>query len=190
MNDFDTSNHRAIVEEFIKRWTGSQIKDSTKAVKDVMCELCARYIPRGREYCGTLIKDGKKYHEWLLDVLWYVKTKKEERGVFLGLESEWQDDVHEVASDFCKLLALKAPVKILLFQSGDKSKVEIGKHLKELNRIGKTWRQHSRGDLIYAINFHDGRHESYFYGVKKAGINSSFSLKSVPDLSGVDRLSA
>ena len=189
MDELDTSKHREIVKDFIDGWTRSD-KNPTVAVKEVMRDLLERYKPgSGHEFCGTLCEDGKKYHEWLLDVVWYLKTEEEEIGVFLGLESEWCDRVNEVASDFCKLLALKAPLKILLFESGKKSTVKVETHLEELNRVGKTWRQHSKGDLLYAINFHDSRHETYFYEIEKDGSNPSFKFEIISDLSGEDQLS-
>ena len=185
MNDLDMSEHRAIVKALIDGWTSYPIDDSTKAVKDVMHKLCRKYLGKlGAEYYGTLQSDdGKKYHEWLLDVVWYLKTKKEERGMFLGLESEWCDKVNEVASDFCKLLAVKAPLKIIVFEAGTATRYKAKDHIKELNRIGRTWRQHSKGDLLYAINFHDSRCETYFYEIEKDGSNPSFKLEIISDLS-------
>ena len=83
--------------------------------------------------------------------------------MLLGLESEWLDNVGEVCSDFEKVLAVKTPIKIVLFGAGNGTRHSEREHIEELNKFSRQWCQHSRGDVFYAINFHDGRHDSFFY---------------------------
>ena len=153
----------------------------TEAVKSTMYQLWGKYLPGYKEeFCGFSLK--RATHEWLLDVMWYPKDDSTE-GVLLGLESEWLDSLKECRSDFCKLLAVKAPLKIFLFEAG---KFKEEDHIQSLNVVCRKWQQHIKGDLIYAINFSDGRHTTYFYEVLKDGPIAEFQFQKIANLSGTD----
>ena len=53
-------------------------------------------------------------HEFLLDlVIW---DRQDGEGASLALESEWSQNIEEVATDFRKLLVIKAPLKLMIFR--------------------------------------------------------------------------
>jgi hypothetical protein len=52
-------------------------------------------------------------HEFLLDlVMW---DRRDGEGLSLAVESEWSQNIEEVAADFWKLLVVKAPIKLMIF---------------------------------------------------------------------------
>lgn len=185
------TRHRDIVRDLIERLPrsaeNSGLKDWTSAMKSTMHDLCRQYLGScGNEFWGTHHLCGTGGHrEWLLDVAWYVQDDYEE-GVLLGLESEWADDLKEVRFDFSKLLSIKAPIKLLLFEAGKNSKRTSAEQINDLNELCRIWPQHSLGDLLYAINFHDGEHETHFYEVRRAGAIPDFEFRRLAELSGKD----
>jgi hypothetical protein len=58
-------------------------------------------------------------HEFLLDIV--VWDRSDGEGVTLAVESEWIQNVEAVAEDFWKLLVMKAPLKLMIFASPEKS---------------------------------------------------------------------
>ena len=57
-------------------------------------------------------------HEFLLDlVIW---DRQDGVGVSLAVESEWLQSIEEVATDFRKLLVVKAPLKLMIFACNSK----------------------------------------------------------------------
>jgi hypothetical protein len=57
-------------------------------------------------------------HEFLLDlVIW---DRQDGEGVSLAVESEWSQNIEEVAADFWKLLVVKAPIKLMIFACNSK----------------------------------------------------------------------
>lgn len=163
-----TGRHREIINDLIGKLLKVDIDARrplwTEAVKKIMQDLCAnKYMKSiGMEYCATCTVKKIRYHEWLLDVVWYLNTEEEE-AIVLALESEWDNKIGCVRDDFAKLLAVKAPIKILLFEAGKKSRNTAEAHMRSLTQVSRKWRQHSEGDMIYVINFRDGGYEAHFY---------------------------
>lgn len=186
--------HRDIVRDLVDRLPinadGSGKKDWTPAVKYMMHELCLQYLGSCQtEFWGT---HGDcvhgKHREWMVDVAWYVqgRSQEEPEGILLALESEWADSIDEVLFDFSKVLSMKAPIKLLLFEAGKFSKRTAVDQVNSLNFLCRRWQQHTRGDALYAINFHDGEHETYFGEVSRDGANPDFTFCRLPELTGRD----
>jgi hypothetical protein len=65
-------------------------------------------------YC----KHVDKCHEWLLDAIWWRKESDEaQTGIALAVECEW--DYRDLMWDFQKLLCIKAPVKLFIYDGGN-----------------------------------------------------------------------
>jgi hypothetical protein len=148
-----TAQHLSIVREMLIQLPQNAgiagRKGWTPAVKRTMHDLCIKYVGScGREFWGTHpCESGQQHYEWLLDAAWYIQSSQNEE-ILLGLESEWDDSLTEVQSDFAKLLTVKAPVKILLFEAGAHSGHTESEQISSLQALCRKWNQHSRGDFI------------------------------------------
>ncbi len=156
------TRHREIVADLIDQVpmvaAGDGYRAWTLAVKQVM-ERIARNESVQLEFYGTLDVDELKHREWLIDAVWYFRSSDGKgKALLLALESEWSESPSEVVNDFCKLLAVKALIKIMLFEGNH----ETEKYIELLGNVGSGWLQHDEGDLIYVINFREGRHEPGF----------------------------
>jgi hypothetical protein len=150
--------HRRIIEQIIERLPTTAetytCRAWTKALKLLMRKLCEEHLGKeGWEFCGSLVEKDRTWREWLVDVAWY-RTTTDEECILLALESEWAQSLDEIGSDFCKLLATKAPLKIFLFES---QKHAIGR----LQQIVNKWQQHTPGDVIYALDFSHAQHKTW-----------------------------
>lgn len=189
-----SARHRDVVRDLVNRLPrnaeSSGKKDWTLAVKRTMHELCLQYLGScADEFWGTHgdCPHGL-HHEWLLDVAWYVRGKSEDEpeGILLALESEWANDIGAVLFDFSKILSMKAPIKLLLFENGKNGRGTDSDQIEQLNLLCRRWQQHSRGDALYAINFHDGEHETYFGEAVQDGVIPDFAFRLLPELTGRD----
>ncbi len=193
------ARHFDIVNALVKRLpkaggVGTSLPTWTQAVKTVMEALANEFSNDENlqqiEFYGTRMS-GAPTHEWLIDVVWYhriygpeadPKTKTSQaESILLALESEWKQAADEVVNDFIKLLAVKAPIKIMLFERRKAEDVWAA-----LNSIGQKWTQHCPGDVIYAINFHDGKHATRVCDFTDS--EETFELKEVTELTGDDEL--
>ena len=157
----------------------------TLAVKQVM-ERIARNESVQLEFYGTLDVDELKHREWLIDAVWYFRSSDGKgEALLLALESEWSESPSEVVNDFCKLLAVKAPIKIMLFEGNH----ETEKYIEPLGNVGSGWLQHDEGDLIYVINFREGRHKTWFYKVESSNPSDDFRFQVIDKLTGQDKSS-
>jgi hypothetical protein len=175
--------HQRIIEQLIERLPITAEKYScgawTKAVKLVMRKLCEEHLGKeGWEFCGSLVEEDRTWHEWLLDVAWYRKTPDEE-GILLALESEWAPSLEEIGSDFCKLLATKAPLKIFLFEAQKQG-------INRLQQMVNKWQQHTQGDVIYAIDFSRGQHKTWICMIDFE-VSQKPTFKPIEALCGLDR---
>lgn len=187
------AQHRKIVTELIDRLpyeavSGSN-KDWTHAAMRVMHDLCQQYIgPCRKHFYGVHRCEIENHQEWLLDVLWWFQSDTEQ-GVLLGLESEWADSTGEVCSDFSKVLAVKAPIKIILYYEGTRKRpARSQSRIEGLTSLCRQWRQHSAGDVLYAINFHEGEHETYWHSIARDGAAPDFAFGKIPELTDRDHL--
>ena len=180
------TRHREIVADLIDQVPIVAADDGHKAwtlaVKQVMQRI-AKTESAQLEFYGTLHGDESKHREWLIDAIWYFRSSDGKgEALLLALESEWNRSQSEVVNDFCKLLAVKAPIKIMLFEGN----LEAGKYIELLENAGRIWLQHERGDLIYAINFREGNHKTWFCEVESSGRIEDFKLQAIDKLTGPD----
>lgn len=185
------SQHGEIVRDLVQTLPGkaksSGNRDWTLAVKQTSHDLCLKYLDSCKsEFWGTYRSCTKYQHtEWLLDAAWYVQEDTEE-GLVLAVESEWADDNEEVRFDFSKLLTVKAPIKILIFQAGENSRNDRSKQISYLEELCCRWSQHTAGDKLYLLNFYDGKHEVHFAEVATSGSIPDFEFKLLGDLKAQD----
>lgn len=99
----------------------------TNAVKKVIGELGKKH--KYRVCCSGLGEDYDS--EWLYDLVWY-KYEKSGRlhSAPVVLESEWNRSHAEIMYDFQKLLVSSSPVKVMVFQSDEKSYDWLFKEIK------------------------------------------------------------
>ena len=91
----------------------AQSKLWTKALKECLRSLLES---EGTNVTQVLYSDrANDTHEFLLDVVVWDRTNSE--GVILAVESEWLQNVDDLAEDFWKLLVVKAPIKLMIFAS-------------------------------------------------------------------------
>lgn len=164
------------VPEEAKRLGNGNDRTWTKAAKNVLCSAAGQL-----EFYAAVTFKGKRYHEWLLDAIWFGPNGD----VLLAVESEWGRTPQAVLDDFAKLMCTKAPLKLMLFQvpknRGDEIASRIG---DKLNEYG----QNVPGEHYLLINFANGEHQCWELelhsngGPKKPGVR----LRSVPSLSGPD----
>jgi hypothetical protein len=95
-------------------------------------------------------------HEWLLDVLWWRHTRRQRTGIFLGVECQW--DCKDLMWDFQKLLSLKAPLKLFIYDGGD-----APNHWLSLRQQFKqemlAYHRHGAGETYLFVSF--GRTSEY-----------------------------
>jgi hypothetical protein len=82
---------------------------------------------------------------WLLDLVWMVKERRE---IVLAVESEWGDS-SEVEYDFNKLMSIKAPKKLLLFNTQDQKHAD--EVLKLIEESMTAYPYHLAGEEYMAL---------------------------------------
>jgi hypothetical protein len=91
-------------------------------------------------------------HEFLLDlVIW---DREDGEGVSLALESEWEQNIEEVATDFRKLLVVKAPLKIMIFACNPKPRKFSQKAVwDKLCECLLLFRDHIKGETYVFMDY-------------------------------------
>lgn len=96
----------AVVANFL---SGAPKSAQTSSIKHALEKL-------GKSLGFTVFSTDRKHqhdnHEWLLDLSWWEPG----RGTVLACECEW-GNAGEIVHDFEKLLAIKAPLKLMIFCS-------------------------------------------------------------------------
>ena len=168
-----------------KCWTIA-VKDAFHAVKrkPVYGTIGAKTI----DYYATRAGNGKEKRgrEWLLDVVLYV----EDKGALVAVESEWGSSVDGIKFDFMRLLSFKAPLKILIIDTGRRG---IDAVKNRIEGYARGFEQHQPGEVYYLIDYHEGRdkgqHDVYRYETGRAcasGRAAKFTFKKIPGLCGDD----
>lgn len=107
-------------------------------------------------YC----KHVEKAHEWLLDVVWWKTLKEPSIGVAFAAECEW--DYTDLMWDFQKLLCIKAPVKMFIFDGGnsptDGFKTVRSLRMSVFDQIKSemlAYKHHVKGETYLFVSFGD-----------------------------------
>ena len=155
----------------------------TMSLKRVMKNLAAdKRFGDGVRYYGHCVDDDPDDHEWLLDVIWF----RADDGVLLALESEWERRTTGfVRDDFQKLLATKAPIKLMLFDSGGKEK-NRSDFIADMQTCAWRFTQHLKHELYYIIDFSAGAHHVWWFQPSVDGADKTLTFTPRPDLSGPD----
>ena len=124
----------------------------TRAVKSVLFEKRKGHVEA--DFYGTHAHEEKKYHEWLLDAVLYL----ENRGVWVAVESEFEQNEKGREYDFRKLLSIKAPLKIFVIDSAKKPSTDS---LRALELIASRFQQHLPSEVYYVLDYHRGRVDVY-----------------------------
>lgn len=91
-------------------------------------------------------------HEFMLDVVVWDRSDRE--GVALAVESEWSQNVKEVAEDFWKLLVVKAPVKLMIFACTNRPRKFSQEAVwSELSDCINRYRDHMKDELYVFMDY-------------------------------------
>lgn len=121
--------------------TGKTNSDATwtKEIKKRLVTLGKKY----NFYTYASSTDGVNGGEWLFDLTWLIYNDKFLRSVKLALESEWKID--GVDDDFQKLLLARAEIRVLIFQS--KNKTSFSEKLIDLKKQISYYNDSNKGDV-------------------------------------------
>ena len=100
---------------------------STEIIKKAFGKLGER---QNWNVCASSRKPNGKPRfesEWLLDLIWYryiAKKGGKNKGLIIGLaiESEWSHHFSDLRYDFEKLIVIKSPYKVFIFQAKENDK--------------------------------------------------------------------
>jgi hypothetical protein len=119
-----TNERRRFAKEFVEEFVrgvapNKRLKDSAKVWTD---QIRSQFMKMCPEDCDTVPNKKEDWKEFLVDFTWMEKGQGGR--VLLACESEWASDRFGtqtrwglVEEDFEKLLAVKAPYKLLIFSS-------------------------------------------------------------------------
>jgi hypothetical protein len=134
----------------------------TQAAKEVICRLGKdRHF---KPFASAHLHE-ERLREWVLDIVWYVPTKT--AGVQLAVESEF-GGYTEVLDDFEKLMCIKAPMKLMIFdvKGAGKPTDEV---VKGLEQYLTDFDHNVAGEIYLLIDFSRGKYESFRFTVPKDG---------------------
>lgn len=129
------------------------------------------------DFYGTLLEYKKR--EWLLDVVIYVEPD----GALVAVESEMDYNVDGIELDFMKLLSFKAPLKILIVDTGKQPSNHLRARLQER---ATAFKQHQPPETYYFINFHQRKYSVYC--AELANQSTKFEFKRVESLCGIEKV--
>jgi len=144
---------KVLVSEIPARAKIDKRADWTEATKQVLCELGAE---NGFKVHASTHLGNERLSEWLLDVVWYSSEPK--GGIELAVESELGTK-NDVLEDFEKLMCVKAPLKLLMFEQG------ISDVVHDLEGYLAESEQHIEGETYLLIDFAYGTHRCYKFVV-------------------------
>jgi hypothetical protein len=128
--------------------TTSGRTEYTRAIWNYFDQLRSKYEPPWKLYPETEPKRGKVKGEFLIDFSLF----DERLGCRIACESEWEVDVGRIGWAFDKLMAVKADLKILVFQM----KYEDG-----APRLPNRLEERLVRDALNACGHHHPGHECY-----------------------------
>jgi hypothetical protein len=111
---------------------------------------------KGKQFdLASIYTDRQGTSEFMLDFVWWKEGPG--GGAVLACEMEWGNtrdpgrNPGRVAEDFAKLLSFKAPLKLMIFSSYDKSKVQIDT-ITEMNRYLSEFDDHRIGEQYVVLD--------------------------------------
>jgi hypothetical protein len=147
-----------------------------EAIKDVLCDLATQFgcraLRANREPRGS---------GFTLDVVW-----RQGKRIELGVESEWGDPsafkradvgavVDAIEEDICKLLCVKAPLKLLVYTAKDAA-MRRAIHSRIVRNVA-NFDQHVAGEYYLFVEFSPvDKFYCYKYSVRRAGKHSAQSF--------------
>lgn len=142
-------------------------KNNTEWTKNIKAKLAECAASFGLD---TTPSEKHNWGEWLFDQCW-VDARKDDytgwvfNGFYLALESEWGTNYWELCADFDKLMIVRAPVRVMIFQNfkdHDVKNIAI-KLAKRANAFSGS----QTGDtyLFAGYNNDTGRFEFFTYSV-------------------------
>jgi hypothetical protein len=142
----------------------------TAIVKEV---LHREGTQRGYEVC---IGDC---HEWLLDLVWWKQSREGGIGIALAVECDW--DFKDQMWDFQKLLCIKAPLKVFIYDGGNIP--EQGRtERKQFEEEMLAYRHHVADETYLFISFGDTSQYSYRFVVPKDGALKTIHFETPSDI--------
>jgi len=158
-------------------------KEYTRAAKQALTQIGDSL--NLRTYCTNRQRGTK---EFLLDLVWWKDAPDEQRAV-LAVESEWGNPrdqgigsrADQVTEDFKKLLAFKAPMKLMLF-SADNQEMRDAIHA-EIQRYLRRFAQHVKGEEYLFMEFAESNCYSYTWTPNQDGRCVNTRLEPLDDAS-------
>lgn len=178
---------RELLRQLIKGIPGKARSDDkpgwTRAVKAAVREESKK---RGWEVCATAPHRSSRFdwreHEWLLDAICWSGPD-----ITLAVECEW--DRKDVPNDFQKLMAVKSPLKLMVFEAGPKNRRELVLSIEQkLNEYG----QHVDGEVYLLLDFAEGSHHCSQFESREKGngkLTNKARFGELLDLCGQDHAS-
>lgn len=87
--------------------------------------------------------------QWLWDLVWWNDRAGYKR-VELAVESEWNRSSKEIIYDFKKLMAVKSPLKVMVYRVSRTAKARVE---KEIKRYLMEFGQHLKGECYIFCEF-------------------------------------
>lgn len=111
----------------------------TKNIKGKLSECASQFNGKSGKPLITLptMQKEPNWGEWLYDMCWVDAEPDEEmnwsfKGFYLALESEWGTSYALLCEDFDKLMIVRAPLKVMIYQNFKSQSVkDIAKKLSE-----------------------------------------------------------
>lgn len=122
----------------------------TKAIKVILRRKAAKL----GLYCfpNSDKRFKKKLNQWLVDLIWW-NDRAGQRGVELAVESEWNIHAGDVVDDFEKLLAVKSPLKLMIYRVSNKTRQSVW---DALQRAMREYRHHVKDENYIFCEFQPG----------------------------------
>ena len=167
-------------------------------VRDAVSPLGARTSDRNWTYAvkQVLNQEGKRFDyevwcsgiegscEWLLDVIWW-KKRETGIGIALAVECEWGAR-QEVIEDFQKLLCIKAPLKVLIYDGGN-----IPEHGAEvraaIEREMQAYHHHVTGETYLFLGFGNVGQYCHRVVVSQDGMVKAVKFELLTDIQGTSK---
>lgn len=114
--------------------------------------------------------------QFLLDLVWWRDS--DSMDIVLAVESEWGKN-WQVWEDFGKLLVVKSPLKLMVFEKQPKDTVETIEQL-----YMQRYTQHVKGEQYLLIEFDTNKSEAhpFHFSVPSDGRLKTVTFRSVPTI--------
>jgi hypothetical protein len=126
----------ALVSQLVAGVSSQVTPESTRTVRTEAVKSSLRSL--GKSLGRTVAPDPTEQQpEFMLDLVWFRNKKSID--IDLAVESEWGKAV-EILNDFEKLLPIKAPLKLMVYESSDRRSSRRNCRILENIYWPRSWR--------------------------------------------------